>query len=123
MTKEEKEHIMNSFVQVNFVLTQFTALILAGLLRSSLSPIAATPAARHVYGLVIGLALGYFCFGRWVYAEIIPHWNSAGILTHGNFDLMQDGYNSKYIVPFSKKISGFSCLYRLLKQIFNMHLM
>ncbi|XP_029169467.1 membrane-bound O-acyltransferase domain-containing protein 2 isoform X1 [Nylanderia fulva] len=50
--------------QVNFVLTQFTALILAGLLRSSLSPIAATPAARHVYGLIIGLALGYFCFGR-----------------------------------------------------------
>lgn len=50
--------------QVNFVLTQFTALILAGLFRSSLSPIAATPAARHVYGLIIGLALGYFCFGR-----------------------------------------------------------
>ncbi|XP_012225902.1 lysophospholipid acyltransferase 6 [Linepithema humile] len=50
--------------QVNFVLTQFTALILAGLLRSSLSPIAASPAARHVYGLTIGLALGYFCFGR-----------------------------------------------------------
>ncbi|XP_011151698.1 lysophospholipid acyltransferase 2 [Harpegnathos saltator] len=50
--------------QVNFVLTQFTALILAGLLRTSLSPIATTPAARHVYGLTIGLALGYFCFGR-----------------------------------------------------------
>ncbi|XP_014471117.1 PREDICTED: lysophospholipid acyltransferase 2 [Dinoponera quadriceps] len=50
--------------QVNFVLTQFTALILAGLLRTSLSSIATTPAARHVYGLTIGLALGYFCFGR-----------------------------------------------------------
>lgn len=50
--------------QVNFVVTQCTALVLAGLLRSFLSPIAATPAARHVYGLTIGLALGYFCFGR-----------------------------------------------------------
>ncbi|KYM79294.1 Membrane-bound O-acyltransferase domain-containing protein 2 [Atta colombica] len=50
--------------QVNFVLTQFTALILATLLRSSLNPIATTPAAKHVYGLTIGLALGYFCFGR-----------------------------------------------------------
>ncbi|XP_011332945.1 membrane-bound O-acyltransferase domain-containing protein 2 isoform X2 [Ooceraea biroi] len=51
-------------MQLNFVLTQFTALILAGLLRTSLRSIIATPAARHVYGLTIGLALGYFCFGR-----------------------------------------------------------
>lgn len=60
------EHLMksSSLFQVNFVVTQFTALILAGLLRTSLSPIATTPAARHVYGLTIGLALGYFCFGR-----------------------------------------------------------
>lgn len=58
-------NLYSSFLfQVNFVLTQFTALILAGLLRTSLSPIATTPAARHVYGLTIGLALGYFCFGR-----------------------------------------------------------
>lgn len=59
--------------QVNFVLTQFTALMLATLLRSSLSPIATTPAARHVYGLTIGLALGYFCFGRQaIHLAILP---------------------------------------------------
>lgn len=58
--------------QVNFVLTQFTALILATLLRSSLSPIATTP-AKHVYGLTIGLALGYFCFGRQaIHLAILP---------------------------------------------------
>ncbi|XP_050576179.1 lysophospholipid acyltransferase 6 isoform X1 [Bombus affinis] len=50
--------------QVNFLLTQFTALILAGFLRTFLSPVAVTAATRHVFGLVIGLALGYFCFGR-----------------------------------------------------------
>ncbi|KOX76666.1 Membrane-bound O-acyltransferase domain-containing protein 2 [Melipona quadrifasciata] len=49
---------------VNFLLTQFTALILAGFLRTFLSPVAVTAATRHVFGLVIGLALGYFCFGR-----------------------------------------------------------
>lgn len=77
-------------------MTQFTALILAGLLRSSLSPIAATPAARHVYGLIIGLALGYFCFGRWD-AKIIPYRNSMGlILIHRNFVSVKDDYNSKY---------------------------
>ncbi|KOC59675.1 Lysophospholipid acyltransferase 2 [Habropoda laboriosa] len=53
-----------SCVQVNFLLTQFTALILAGFLRTFLSPVAVTAAIRHVFGLVIGLALGYFCFGR-----------------------------------------------------------
>lgn len=52
------------FVQVNFLLTQFTALILAGCLRLYLSPVAVTAATRHVFGLVIGLSLGYFCFGR-----------------------------------------------------------
>ncbi|XP_017764024.1 PREDICTED: membrane-bound O-acyltransferase domain-containing protein 2 isoform X1 [Eufriesea mexicana] len=50
--------------QVNFLLTQFTALILAGFLRTFLSPATVTPATRHVFGLVIGLMLGYFCFGR-----------------------------------------------------------
>ncbi|CAK9809948.1 Lysophospholipid acyltransferase 6 [Anthophora quadrimaculata] len=50
--------------QVNFVLAQLTALALSGFLRKFLSPVAVTPAVRHVFGLVIGLALGYFCFGR-----------------------------------------------------------
>ncbi|XP_032666216.1 lysophospholipid acyltransferase 2 isoform X2 [Odontomachus brunneus] len=64
MPKEQRKYCAAQFSTVNFVLTQFTALILAGLLRTYLSPIATTPAARHVYGLTIGLALGYFCFGR-----------------------------------------------------------
>lgn len=50
--------------QVNFLITQFTALILAGVLRSSLSYKVVSPATRHAFGLTIGLALGYFCFGR-----------------------------------------------------------
>ncbi|XP_014224563.1 lysophospholipid acyltransferase 1 [Trichogramma pretiosum] len=50
--------------QLNFLITQFTALGLAGLLRSKLSPTVVTPAVRHIFGLVIGLTLGYFCFGR-----------------------------------------------------------
>lgn len=50
--------------QMNFLLTQFSALILAGLLRKFLNPSIVTPAVRHVFGLVIGLAFGYFCFGR-----------------------------------------------------------
>ncbi|XP_076231667.1 lysophospholipid acyltransferase 6 isoform X2 [Calliopsis andreniformis] len=54
--------------QVNFLLTQFTALILAGVLRWFLSPAAVSAAIRHMFGLVIGLGLGYFCFGRVVLA-------------------------------------------------------
>ncbi|XP_003701761.2 lysophospholipid acyltransferase 6 isoform X2 [Megachile rotundata] len=52
--------------QVNFLVTQFTALILAGVLRNFLSPDRVSPTTRHVFGLVNGLLLGYFCFGRQV---------------------------------------------------------
>ncbi|XP_006618896.1 lysophospholipid acyltransferase 2 [Apis dorsata] len=50
--------------QVNFLLSQITALILAGILRTFLSPVTVTATTRHVFGLIIGLMLGYFCFGR-----------------------------------------------------------
>ncbi|XP_015431977.1 PREDICTED: lysophospholipid acyltransferase 1 isoform X2 [Dufourea novaeangliae] len=50
--------------QVNFLLTQFTALLLAGFLRRFLNPNVVSAATRHVFGLIIGLTLGYFCFGR-----------------------------------------------------------
>ncbi|XP_046834459.1 lysophospholipid acyltransferase 6 [Vespa crabro] len=50
--------------QINFLITQFIALMLAGLLRSYLSHKVVGPAIRHYFGLTIGLALGYFCFGR-----------------------------------------------------------
>ena len=49
--------------QVNFLVTQFSALILAGILRNFLSPTKVSPTTRHVFGLVNGLLLGYFCFG------------------------------------------------------------
>lgn len=52
--------------QVNFLITQFTALILAGFLRNFLSPDRVSPNTRHVFGLINGLLLGYFCFGRQV---------------------------------------------------------
>ncbi|XP_046423142.1 lysophospholipid acyltransferase 6 isoform X3 [Neodiprion fabricii] len=50
--------------QMNFLVTQFSALGLAALLRSSLSPRAVSPATRHAFGLVLGLFFGYFSFGK-----------------------------------------------------------
>ncbi|XP_057340051.1 lysophospholipid acyltransferase 6 isoform X1 [Microplitis mediator] len=50
--------------QTNFVLSQFTALFFAGILRVFLKPGNVRPATRHLFGLVIGLLLGYFCFGK-----------------------------------------------------------
>ncbi|KAG8035491.1 hypothetical protein G9C98_006937 [Cotesia typhae] len=50
--------------QTNFVLSQFTALFFAGILRVFLKPGLVAPATRHLFGLVIGLLLGYFCFGK-----------------------------------------------------------
>ncbi|XP_043478137.1 lysophospholipid acyltransferase 1 isoform X1 [Leptopilina heterotoma] len=50
--------------QVNFLITQFTALGLAGILRSSLNPNVTSPATRHAFVLIFGLALGYFNFGK-----------------------------------------------------------
>ncbi|CAG5072930.1 Similar to MBOAT1: Lysophospholipid acyltransferase 1 (Homo sapiens), partial [Cotesia congregata] len=48
----------------NFVLSQFTALFFAGILRVFLKPGLVAPATRHLFGLVVGLLLGYFCFGK-----------------------------------------------------------
>ncbi|XP_015593100.1 lysophospholipid acyltransferase 1 isoform X5 [Cephus cinctus] len=50
--------------QMNFLITQFAALGLASILRTSLSPNVVTPAIRHAFGLIVGLAFGYFCFGK-----------------------------------------------------------
>ncbi|XP_066994422.2 lysophospholipid acyltransferase 6 [Anabrus simplex] len=49
--------------QVNFLVSQFLALGLASLFRSVLHPSTTSPATRHAFGLVLGLAFGYFCFG------------------------------------------------------------
>ncbi|KXJ80016.1 hypothetical protein RP20_CCG027219 [Aedes albopictus] len=51
-------------VQVNFLITQFLALILASVFRSYLHPSKVTASTRHAIGLVIGLFFGYFCFGQ-----------------------------------------------------------
>ncbi|XP_076620237.1 lysophospholipid acyltransferase 6 [Colletes latitarsis] len=50
--------------QVNFLLAQFTALAMAGFLRTFLKPSVVSATTRHVFGLVMGVALGYFCFGK-----------------------------------------------------------
>ncbi|XP_011300527.1 lysophospholipid acyltransferase 1 [Fopius arisanus] len=50
--------------QMNFVISQFTALILAALFRTSLRPGVVSPVARHTFGLIVGLCMGYFCFGK-----------------------------------------------------------
>ncbi|XP_055526794.1 lysophospholipid acyltransferase 6 isoform X2 [Wyeomyia smithii] len=49
---------------VNFLSTQFLALILASVFRSYLHPSKVTASTRHAIGLVIGLFFGYFCFGQ-----------------------------------------------------------
>ncbi|XP_058832711.1 lysophospholipid acyltransferase 6 isoform X2 [Topomyia yanbarensis] len=49
---------------VNFLITQFLALILASVFRSYLHPSKVTASTRHAIGLVIGLFFGYFCFGQ-----------------------------------------------------------
>ncbi|KDR14745.1 hypothetical protein L798_11500, partial [Zootermopsis nevadensis] len=49
--------------QVNFVISQVLALACAPLFRNSLHPSTTSPATRHAFGLVLGLAFGYFCFG------------------------------------------------------------
>uniref|UniRef100_A0A182JQ34 Lysophospholipid acyltransferase 1 n=1 Tax=Anopheles christyi TaxID=43041 RepID=A0A182JQ34_9DIPT len=49
---------------VNFLITQFLALILASTFRSYLHPSKVSASTRHAIGLVIGLFFGYFCFGQ-----------------------------------------------------------
>lgn len=49
--------------QLNFLLSQFASLLLAGILRKYITPAGVKPAAKHVFGLIIGLGMGYFCFG------------------------------------------------------------
>ncbi|XP_049773734.1 lysophospholipid acyltransferase 6 isoform X1 [Schistocerca cancellata] len=50
--------------QVNFLVSQFLALALAPLFRSVFHPSSTSPATRHAFGLFLGLAFGYFCFGK-----------------------------------------------------------
>ncbi|CAH1154129.1 unnamed protein product [Phaedon cochleariae] len=49
--------------QFNFVLCQLVALALATLFRTVFHPSRTVAAIRHLYGLVCGLLIGYFCFG------------------------------------------------------------
>lgn len=52
-----------SIDQVNFIISQFVALGLASLFRTVLHPSKASAASRHGFGLILGLIIGYFCFG------------------------------------------------------------
>lgn len=49
---------------VNFLFCQILALFLASLYRSILHPSKVSPAVRHAFALTVGLAFGYFCFGK-----------------------------------------------------------
>lgn len=49
--------------QVNFLVCQFTALVFAVLYRKLFSPQNVSAEIRHVVALVVGIGLGYFCFG------------------------------------------------------------
>lgn len=52
--------------QINFAVTQIVALSLAPLFRGYLHHSKTTPATRHAFGLVAGLLIGCFAFGRQV---------------------------------------------------------
>lgn len=49
--------------QLNFIISQLVALGVATLYRTVLHPSKATTAVRHAFGLIVGLLIGYFCFG------------------------------------------------------------
>ncbi|CAG9860475.1 unnamed protein product [Phyllotreta striolata] len=48
---------------LNFLVSQFAALLLSTLYRTVLHPKRASTQVRHAFGLIVGLCLGYFCFG------------------------------------------------------------
>ncbi|XP_057656266.1 lysophospholipid acyltransferase 6 [Diorhabda carinulata] len=49
--------------QLNFIISQFGALILSTLYRTALHPSKTRTEIRHVFGLGVGIIMGYFCFG------------------------------------------------------------
>ncbi|RZB39174.1 IQ and ubiquitin-like domain-containing protein, partial [Asbolus verrucosus] len=57
------EYLGISVDKVNFVVSQFVALLLASLFRTVLHPSKVSAATRHGFGLIFALVIGYFCFG------------------------------------------------------------
>ncbi|CAG9772987.1 unnamed protein product [Ceutorhynchus assimilis] len=49
--------------QLNFIVSQLVALGLAGLYRTVLGPAKVSPKVRHIFGLLFGIWMSYFCFG------------------------------------------------------------
>ncbi|XP_071451612.1 lysophospholipid acyltransferase 6 [Hetaerina americana] len=49
--------------QVNFFVSQLLGLLLAPVFQYVLHPSTTSPATRHTFGMVMGLAFGYLCFG------------------------------------------------------------
>ncbi|GAB0086775.1 lysophospholipid acyltransferase 1 [Sergentomyia squamirostris] len=49
---------------INFLVSQFVALLLASFFRSVLHPSKVSAGVRHAIGLSLGLFFGYFCFGQ-----------------------------------------------------------
>ncbi|XP_028130422.1 lysophospholipid acyltransferase 6 [Diabrotica virgifera virgifera] len=49
--------------QLNFLISQIVALLLSTLYRTVLHPSKTRTEIRHAFGLVVGLCMGYFCFG------------------------------------------------------------
>lgn len=69
--------------QMNFVMSQIMALLLSTLYRTMLHPSKTSPQVRHTFGLVIGLFMGYFCFGlQAVHLAVLPTVCYLVILTH-----------------------------------------
>ncbi|XP_043478144.1 lysophospholipid acyltransferase 1-like isoform X2 [Leptopilina heterotoma] len=50
--------------KINFMISYSLAFVLAGFLRSSLSIEKTSTAVRHIFNIVVGVIVGYFCFGR-----------------------------------------------------------
>ncbi|XP_066147314.1 lysophospholipid acyltransferase 6 isoform X1 [Euwallacea fornicatus] len=49
--------------QLNFVVSQLVALVIASLYRTAFQPAKVSPKVRHGFGLIFGMWMSYFCFG------------------------------------------------------------
>ncbi|XP_054707299.1 lysophospholipid acyltransferase 6-like [Uloborus diversus] len=74
--------------QVNFLVCQFTALAFAVLYRKAFCPLRVSTEIRHGVALVIGIGLGYFCFGHQISHLVVQATLSYIIMNNSNPQIM-----------------------------------
>ncbi|KAK6167339.1 hypothetical protein SNE40_021393 [Patella caerulea] len=86
--------------QVNFVVCQLVALVLAFPFRLVLSPSTTSLTVRHVVQVTVGMALTFFCFGYQIYHLIILSFVCYLLMKYGSRDWMHKAvfvYNMLYL--------------------------